>query len=365
MSWFNNILIKSPYHSCGIWKCCEQNEVRKINSIYFWGNIKSKQQEENPFKLIYEKTIYLEDGFDSTLTIGIKPQSQFAIGARFDIKSTGCVLYLTADTLLHLLECINVRFNENCVFPDVLTKTPSLDSNEKTTIQIISFYEQFYKIIIGEEQVKIKQVTLLSLLKKRIFIQMLIQLIERDQKKHEQSFFKLLNHFCYSKTVEESLQLSKLIYTQHFFEEMFHFHCDCIDKSFLLEFAFNFMDLFADCIPIFIETIMLNEKARYHSFSLGWPHEKLYISSKLLAKTGMYFTGVDDCVKCVFCKVNLHSWKSSDNVIHEHYKYSPYCKFLTGSDKTYNIVDGSQKELNDILSLVENNVIGEDEVDLR
>lgn len=345
MSWLQNILNKTSYQSCGMWKCCEQNAVTKINSIYFWKNLKNQNIEETiPFKLIYEKTVYLEDGFDSILTIGINPQTQFTIGAKIEINSSNSITYLMGDTLLRLLECINERFNERAVFPDVLTK-----EDQDIPIQITPFYEQFYKIKIGDDYLKVKETTLLSLLKKKVFIKMLIQLLEGKRKESEITFFRLLNHFCYPKSVEESLQLSKLIYSQYFFEEMFNFNCECIEKSFILEIAFNLLPWFVKCIPTFIETIMLDEKIRFHSFHLGWPHEKAFISIKILAKTGFYFAGVNDCVKCVFCGINLDSWKTNDNIIHEHFKYSSSCKFLFNPEKTDNITESSQKELKEIM----------------
>lgn len=334
-----------------MWKCCGHDDIpKKMNFIYFWEKMKSADINENiPFKLINEKTLYLEDGFDSILTIGINPQAQFAIGARLEIRSTNNILYLKEDTLLRLLECINERFNESAVFPDVLTK-PDSESDGSISIKLTSFYEQFYKITIGEDRIKMKQITLISLLKKRTFIRLSTQYLELKRKKYEITFFRLLNHFCSPKTVEEAIQLSKLIYTHNFFEEIYNFHCDCIEKPFILEIAFNFMDWFINCIPIFIDTIMLDEKKRHRSFSNGWPHEKLYMNINHLAKTGFYYTGVNDCVKCVFCGIDIHSWESSDNIIHEHYKFSPHCKFLNAPEKTDNIFEGSRKELNHLMT---------------
>lgn len=343
-----------------MWSCCEQNDITKINYTYFWRKLKNENSEETiPFKLIYEKTIYLEDGIDSTLTIGINPETQFTIGARIEIKTNNSITYLMGDTLLRLLECINDRFNERAVFPEVLCK-----EDGDIPVQITPFYEQFYKIKIGNDHIKVKEATLLSLLKKKSFIQMLFQLMERKKAKSEDIFFKLMNHFCYPKSVDESLQLSKLIYTNYFLEEMFNFHCECIEKSFILEIAFNLIPWFVKCIPIFIETIMLDEKIRFHSFTLGWPHERASISTEILAKTGFYFTGVNDCVKCVFCGINLDSWKSYDNIVHEHFKYSSNCKFLLNPEKTDNITNSSKKELREILNQL-NSLLCFDEVDFN
>lgn len=99
---------------------------------------------------------------------------------------------------------------------------------------------------------------------------------------------------------------------------------------------------------------MMNEKARYHSYSFGWPHDKMFIDTKILAKTGLYFTGNNDCVMCAFCNIKLHSWNNTDNPIFGHFKYSPNCRFLSNPENTSNVVVGCCKELNRMLSVLIN-----------
>lgn len=59
-----------------------------------------------------------------------------------------------------------------------------------------------------------------------------------------------------------------------------------------------------------------------------WP--KQIIPDKFsLAKSGFFYTGQSDTVKCFCCGVQISNWESSDNSFQEHYKHSPKCDFLT------------------------------------
>ena len=49
-----------------------------------------------------------------------------------------------------------------------------------------------------------------------------------------------------------------------------------------------------------------------------------------LAEGGFYMIGRLDRVKCFACDVVLHDWERNDNVINEHHKHSPNCRFLRG-----------------------------------
>lgn len=68
------------------------------------------------------------------------------------------------------------------------------------------------------------------------------------------------------------------------------------------------------------------EKTRFESFEFDWPH--CYISPKILAKTGFYFLGPYDRVKCQFCFIDLCSWEMGDNEVDEHLRWSPHCPLL-------------------------------------
>lgn len=68
------------------------------------------------------------------------------------------------------------------------------------------------------------------------------------------------------------------------------------------------------------------ELNRLRTFNNKWPHT--FINVKILARTGFYYTGNEDRVKCVFCKVELSKWMVNDNELFEHLKWSPNCSLL-------------------------------------
>lgn len=77
-----------------------------------------------------------------------------------------------------------------------------------------------------------------------------------------------------------------------------------------------------------------------------------FINPKLLAKTGFFFTGPLDDVQCNFCDIQLNRWENDDNVVLEHYRFSPNCSFLKHNEKTSNIPIGSAVDLNELLAPV-------------
>lgn len=54
------------------------------------------------------------------------------------------------------------------------------------------------------------------------------------------------------------------------------------------------------------------------------------IDIKKLALFGFYNYDslLNDTVKCFFCKVEIGLWKSNDNILTEHLRWSPYCELL-------------------------------------
>lgn len=72
---------------------------------------------------------------------------------------------------------------------------------------------------------------------------------------------------------------------------------------------------------------MCIEENRLKTFNnIGWPHN--FIQPRILAKTGFYFVGPDDEVKCQFCKVVIKKWEADDNEVAEHQRWSPCCPLL-------------------------------------
>lgn len=71
------------------------------------------------------------------------------------------------------------------------------------------------------------------------------------------------------------------------------------------------------------------EEQRLKTFE-RWPHS--FISSRTLAKTGFYYIGPHDQVRCYFCKVEVSRWESGDNEVNEHNRWSPNCPLLKRRD---------------------------------
>ncbi|KAM8953456.1 E3 ubiquitin-protein ligase XIAP isoform 4-T4 [Pelodytes ibericus] len=75
---------------------------------------------------------------------------------------------------------------------------------------------------------------------------------------------------------------------------------------------------------------MCDEEARLKTFQ-NWPS---YVrqSPKELASAGLFYTGIDDQVKCFCCGGKLMNWEPSDKAWTEHRKHFPECLFVLGQD---------------------------------
>ena len=67
------------------------------------------------------------------------------------------------------------------------------------------------------------------------------------------------------------------------------------------------------------------EENRLKTF-INWPHSFIYYTK--LARTGFYFIGPVDKVKCYFCRVEIGRWEPDDDEIKEHQRWSPNCPLL-------------------------------------
>ena len=58
-------------------------------------------------------------------------------------------------------------------------------------------------------------------------------------------------------------------------------------------------------------------------------NESLFlVETTSLAIAGLYYTGLNDRVKCAFCKKQIEHWASEDNPLKEHRRISPQCSFV-------------------------------------
>lgn len=107
---------------------------------------------------------------------------------------------------------------------------------------------------------------------------------------------------------------------------------------------------------------MCREELRLRSFGTKWPHT--FIDARVLAKTGFYFIGPYDQVKCYFCKVEVGRWESGDNEVSEHSRWSPNCPLLKRRETT-NVPLEPSAELDQLLPPISYDVCGPCGLDIR
>lgn len=116
------------------------------------------------------------------------------------------------------------------------------------------------------------------------------------------------------------------------------------------------MDFFKRRIEVAAFVKDLNkEEQRFKTFDTNWPHS--FIAPRILAKTGFYFTGPHDQVKCFFCGVVVYRWEIGDDEVHEHSRLSPNCPLLR-RQKTLNVPIEPVFELNHLLPQICYDVCG-------
>lgn len=366
MGWLCNLI------NCDIpckWECCSTTTsvINNLNRDYFWKSLQSMKKRTYTFQpsnaFVYEKIIYLnnERNVRSIFSIGLDPENEFAVAGLLEIKKTGDTLSLNHKQLNGLLEFLNDYEKL------ILRSLPVSNTQTKYGLSIHQSQARIYEIYIRGWSINIDEDSLKTLCRMREHIRRLILSLEKMSKNCEVLFLKMLSHFYYGKTVTEAFDLAQINYRQQFFEELIDFHCNCLDKMFIMEIATKFDSWFGICVRYFIATLMLNESARLQTFSSkDWPYGKEYIAVESLAKSGLYYTGSLDNSACAFCGLILHEWESDDNPVRDHYKYKPNCPFLQNHEETPNVCDvGKQNELVELLSILnkEKETRGVDEVD--
>lgn len=337
-----------------IWKCRENSEYVKLNKEFFWNKLIESRPNEKALRLLHQQNIYLSEKCRSVLSVGIDPRSAFSISAFLDLKETNDVVLLNSENIQSLLQCLNQYFAENT----------SLFTTCVQSVRLTATQQRVFKLHVGAQCVNINEDLMYELNRMSSRIETSLVFLERERKSCESALFNLLQHYCYKKTIKIAKDYLDQIYIQHFLDELSDFHCKCVDQNFIREIATNFSEWFATCVPIFIDTIMLIESVRLHTFSSDWPYDNRYIDVRIMAKSGLYFTGSSDRVKCAFCGLVLHKWYSNDNAVLDHWKYSPKCVFLNSPKQTCNVSDGdSDKDLKKLL-LTSKTFNGHDEIDL-
>lgn len=300
MGWFSKFLkceipCKFPSEFSCEWKCCVQNSNEKINRDRFWSSVREMKETNYAYPpsqvLMFEKVIHLNTAEKTKLTIGVDPENKFSIAARLEYKHL--MLRLNRQDLNSLLSFLNDY--EKYFLHTFSIKETALKYN----IYMREIHARIFEIGVHGFVITVDENSLRTLCRMTSYIQRLISSLETRAEDCEKTFFTLLNHFYCGKTVQEAMNLSETDYVRAFFDEIIHFHCDCLDITFCLEIALHFEKLFAECVPIFINILLLNESVRLQTFtSKEWPHPKEYIDVGKMAKSGLFYNGSSDTVQC-------------------------------------------------------------------
>lgn len=62
-----------------------------------------------------------------------------------------------------------------------------------------------------------------------------------------------------------------------------------------------------------------------------------FITPNQMAKAGLYYLGIQDRVRCLFCSKEFDYWQPGDDPTVEHKRQSPQCPFFNDSSGKYKI----------------------------
>ncbi|XP_065339807.1 baculoviral IAP repeat-containing protein 7-B-like [Cloeon dipterum] len=89
---------------------------------------------------------------------------------------------------------------------------------------------------------------------------------------------------------------------------------------------------------------MLNYKYESHRlYSLLKMNDWQHVDPFSLAKSGFYYTGDQDNVRCAFCNLEVRGWEEEDTADGEHRRWNPNCPFLCNSQSVPNIAIGDER----------------------
>lgn len=330
--------------------CSQSHENFEIDEEIFRQKIidHSNHQKRPANPLISEYSVNLNE---HQMKIGCNPFQYFEIAVQIESSANRSV-ELTVQEFTTIVDVLTYNFDPD--YKKLIINNASF--NGKLNIYLEQTECRSFTICIGQKQFSIDEETIAVLLQKILFIMNYIEFLEKEiRSSREKMLLTLLIHFFHEcKTLKRATEASyNANHLQQFFEEFIIFHPDCVDKSFTLEIASNYSNWFAQTAQLFFKTAMVNERERLKTFSDGWPHhKKKFINVKMMAKSGLYFTGEGDVAACAFCGTTLHEWRYGDNPIMDHYKYSWMCPFLNEPKKTCNIPIENDSEIDEMLSII-------------
>lgn len=340
------------------WNCCVSHAHLDVNRKYFWSCMNEMKQNDKSYvssnRLIYEHPIDLntnDKSIRSAFCIGLDPENKFQVAARIHVHGTGECLSLDSKEFRGLMDFL--EFEKQSIFVDTKLKNSTATQVKRYKIQICSTdAPNKYELVAHNDRIHIDLLSLKRLCEVRDYIDRLKQALEQKSDKYETEFFKLMSHFYYGKTINDAcIDCDCIRKRERFLRKIVNFHCDCLDKAFVLEIALNWEIWFGLCIPYFIKTLMLNEFYRWQTFaSSNWPHESKKFCTRTMSKSGFYYSGTMDNTICAFCGLNLHGWKEDDkHPILKHYDVEMRCPFLYKNSESLN-VDYDKKGLTKIMS---------------
>jgi len=68
---------------------------------------------------------------------------------------------------------------------------------------------------------------------------------------------------------------------------------------------------------------------RLRTFDGVWKLQ--FITPDQMAKAGLYYLGIQDRVRCLFCSTEFDYWQHGDDPVVEHKRQSPQCPFFNDS----------------------------------
>lgn len=118
--------------------------------------------------------------------------------------------------------------------------------------------------------------------------------------------------------------------------EEYYTSCDRCDQVVVQQLDADFQNLCADCRYVEVSGLDMSlETSRLLTFA-SWKNANA--SPIDLAKTGFYYLGVSDCVRCEACQVTVSDWQPEDVPEECHLKFSPNCSYFSAPEKGWQYV---------------------------
>ncbi|XP_069129294.1 E3 ubiquitin-protein ligase XIAP-like, partial [Argopecten irradians] len=123
-----------------------------------------------------------------------------------------------------------------------------------------------------------------------------------------------------------------------------------------------------ECIPVMESLGVTETRPKYPQFSVlaarlltyrNWPS---YLNQRpdQLANCGLFYTGIDDFVRCFYCGGGLREWEPHDDPWDEHARWFPFCTFMQQLKRDRFIVDVQSGKITSQLQLSMSMILNQD-----